>query len=309
MKKLIIILFSLTIIGAMGAINQNIRPKSSWSYTSEANSILDSYSYYTVKNTDNSNGLIVDKETFKPITGAFVEYNYNYEIQSIKNYKNGILDGKRFDYYSDGSISKITEYRNGQKEGEELQFFPSGSPQVISEYRNNSLTGTRYEFDDKGYRVLFTEYINGRKEGNEFKYSENILVEEYTYKNGKLEGRSVSYFTDGNIKSEGVYSNNFRDKEWVWYYPVSEGRNVRRLVEIYSNGKIKEVKGMYPNGNKERSMVLTNGNGVFEQYYIDGRLKLKGNVRNYTADGTWKFYDLRGVAVSSTSYNLGRFSY
>lgn len=309
MKKLVIVLFSFTAIGVMGAINQNIRPKSSWSYTSEANRILDSYSYYTSRNTEKINGIVVEIESKKPITGALVESDYNLEILSIKNYKNGILDGKKFDYYGDGSISQITEYKNGQRDGEELQFFPSGSPRVISQYKNNLLVGTRYEFDDRGYRVLFSEYVDGKREGSELRFSENILVEEYTYKNGKLDGKMISYFTDGNIKSEGSYKNNLRDSDWVWYYPASEGRRVKKLTESYSNGRLREVKGSYPDGTLERNMVLTNGNGVFEQYYNNGKIKLKGNVKNYSADGTWTSYDLRGVPVGRTNYNQGRFLY
>ncbi len=309
MKKLIIVLFLFSAIYLMSAINENIRPKSSWSYVSEANKILDSYNYYTSDNTTFSGGAVVDKESLDPITGSLVEYNYSHQVQSIKNYKNGILDGRRYDYYSDGSISKITEYKKGEKDGEELQFFSSGSPYIISEYKNSLLNGTRYEFDDKGYRVLFTEYINGKKEGEEIKFSENVIIQKSIYRNGRLNGKSIFYFSDGTIKAEGEYKDNFREKEWVWYYPVSEGKNIKKIVETYSNGKIREIKGMYPDGSKERSMVLTNGNGVFEQYYRNGSIKLKGNVRNYAADGTWTAYDLRGVPTARSSFNLGNFLY
>ena len=86
MKKLIIVLFSIIAISAAAAINPNTRPKSSGNYYSEQHRILDSRNYYTSENTTNSNGIVVSLESNSPITGSLVEYNYNYGIQSIKNF-------------------------------------------------------------------------------------------------------------------------------------------------------------------------------------------------------------------------------
>ena len=151
MKKLIIVLFSIIAISAAAAINPNTRPKSSGNYYSEQHRILDSRNYYTSENTTNSNGIVVSLESNSPITGSLVEYNYNYGIQSIKNYRNGVLDGKVYYFNGDGGVSKVSEYRNGQKNGEEIDFsLSTGYSTVISNYRNGILDGARYEFDDKG---------------------------------------------------------------------------------------------------------------------------------------------------------------
>ena len=161
------------------------------------------------------------------------------------------------------------------------------------------------EFDDKGSLTLAVEYNNGVKEGTELKFSQGIKIQEDIYKNGRKNGKSLSYYTDGNLKAEGVYVDNMRDKEWTWYYPASEGRNIKRLTETYDYGKLKQIKGQYPDGAKERKADLVNGNGDFEQYYNNGAIKLKGKIKNYTADGTWTAYDLRGVPVARNGFNLG----
>ena len=306
MKKLIVILFSLIALSAAAAINPNTRPKSSGNYYSEQHRILDSRNYYTSENTTNSNGIVVSLESNSPITGSLVEYNYNYGIQSIKNYRNGVLDGKVYYFNGDGGVSKVSEYRNGQKNGEEIDFsLSTGYSTVISNYRNGVLDGPRYEFDDKGSLTLAVEYNNGVKEGTELKFSQGIKIQEDIYKNGRKNGKSLSYYTDGNLKAEGVYVDNMRDKEWIWYYPASEGRNIKRLTETYDYGKLKQIKGQYPDGAKERKADLVNGNGDFEQYYNNGSIKLKGKIKNYTADGTWTAYDLRGVPVARNGFNLG----
>ena len=281
MKKLIIVLFSIIAISAAAAINPNTRPKSSGNYYSEQHKILDSRNYYTSENTTNSNGIVVSLESNSPITGSLVEYNYNYGIQSIKNYRNGVLDGKVYYFNGDGGVSKVSEYRNGV------------------------LDGARYEFDDKGSLTSATEYNNGVKEGTEVKFANGIKTQEDVYRNGRKNGKSVSYYTDGSLKAEGTYVDNVRDNEWNWYYPASEGRNIKRLTETYDYGKLKSIKGQYPDGSKERKAELVNGNGDFEQYYNNGAIKLKGKIRNYAADGTWTAYDLRGVPVARNGFNLG----
>ena len=306
MKKLIVILFSLIALSAAAAINPNTRPKSSGNYYSEQHRILDSRNYYTSENTTIANGIVVSLESNSPITGSLVEYNYNYGIQSIKNYRNGVLDGKVYYFNGDGGVSKVSEYRNGQKNGEEIDFsLSTGYSTVISNYRNGVLDGPRYEFDDKGSLTLAVEYNNGVKEGTELKFSQGIKIQEDIYKNGRKNGKSLSYYTDGNLKAEGVYVDNMRDQEWIWSYPASEGRNIKRLTETYDYGKLKLIKGQYPDGSKERKAELVNGNGDFEQYYNNGAIKLKGKIRNYAADGTWTAYDLRGVPVARNGFNLG----
>ena len=190
--------------------------------------------------------------------------------------------------------------------GEEIDFsLSTGYSTVISNYRNGVLDGARYEFDDKGSLTSATEYNNGVKEGTEVKFANGIKTQEDVYRNGRKNGKSVSYYTDGSLKAEGTYVDNVRDNEWNWYYPASEGRNIKRLTETYDYGKLKSIKGQYPDGSKERKAELVNGNGDFEQYYNNGAIKLKGKIRNYAADGTWTAYDLRGVPVARNGFNLG----
>lgn len=310
MKKFVITLFSLITISATAAINPNTRPKSSGTYYSEQYRILDNRNYYTTNDTFLSNGLVVSLNDNQPITGSLVEYGYNNGIQSIKNYKNGVLDGKVYYLNGDGGVSTVSEYKNGQKNGEEINFsFSTGYSSIISSYKNGVLDGPRYEFDDKGSLISASEYSNGVKEGNEIKFSEGRKIQEDIYKNGRKNGKSVSYYTDGSVKSEGIYRDNLRDKEWSWYFSAAEGKNVKRLTEVYDYGKLKQIRGQYPDGSKERKADLVNGNGDFEQYYNNGAIKLKGKIKNYAADGTWIVYDLRGVPVARNSFNVGGFQY
>ena len=64
----------------------------------------------------------------------------------------------------------------------------------------------------------------------------------------------------------------------------------------------KRQVGYYQNGSKEREMNLSNGNGDFTQYYENGKVKVKGSIRNNKAYGNWTFYSQDGYVTSTQSF-------
>ncbi len=67
-----------------------------------------------------------------------------------------------------------------------------------------------------------------------FSYKNGNPYREYTYKNGKKNGKFLEFYETGELKIEGSYSNNLKNGVWKVYY---------------KKGKIKE-KGKYNNGEK-----------------------------------------------------------
>ena len=62
--------------------------------------------------------------------------------------------------------------------------------------------------------------------------------QESTYKNGRLEGMVKYFKTSGKLWIKGYYSNDVRDKVWIYYKP--EG-GIERF-EIYDKGTLKATK-------------------------------------------------------------------
>lgn len=299
LKKSILILFSCIVLSSLlFSENINMNPKRSQDYSSLYTEAMNSV-YSTPETVSLSNNFAITKEDSAPFTGKLVEFNKNSEIKSVKNFKNGLYDGKMYFYFDNGNLLKILEYSQGVQTGEEIEFYSDGISKTVKNYKNGLLNGVSYEYDPTGVLTSVTNYTNNRKDGKELTVSNGVIVLENNYNNGVLSGLSTSYYLDGTLRSTGNYVNNLRNGEWVWKYPDG----TVKLVENYQNGKISgNITGYFPDGNKERVFQVTNGNGSFTQYYDNGKLKAKGSIVNYSSAGDWVFYDKNGNVMTTNPY-------
>ena len=91
--------------------------------------------------------------------------------------------------------------------------------------------------------------INGEITGYTKKYRLKRGLEfEGEYKNGKKNGKGKEYYTNGNIKFDGIYKE---DMKWT-----GKGYNI--------------------NGNLEYE--IKDGNGKFKEFYEDGILEFEGEI-------------------------------
>jgi antitoxin component YwqK of YwqJK toxin-antitoxin module len=80
-----------------------------------------------------------------------------------KNYKNGKLEGKQYDWYENGKLKYDENYKNGQ---------------------------LKYEYN----------YKNEKLEGKQYEWYQNAQLEfESNYKDGKLEGKQYSWYENGEL--------------------------------------------------------------------------------------------------------------
>ena len=63
-----------------------------------------------------------------------------------------------------------------------------------------------------------SHYKKGTLEGESKWYSENnVLLRHSIYKDGNLNGKTINYDSDGNITSEGDYTDNRKSGIWKYY--------------------------------------------------------------------------------------------
>ncbi|WP_298778764.1 toxin-antitoxin system YwqK family antitoxin [uncultured Polaribacter sp.] len=177
-------------------------------------------------------------------TGKWVSYYENGETKSIRNYKDGKLDGyQKMDYsqvlYMEG-ISK-----NGQKTGTWKSFLKE----------NNQLKYLK-KFDDFGNA---TGEWKGYYDSGELNFVENYL-------NNKPYGEQTKYFKNGNISSRGEKRNGKNDGIWEYYYDngnilcereFKNGVDNGKYVQYFKNGKIHKI-GTYKNFKKVGTWKIYN---------------------------------------------------
>jgi antitoxin component YwqK of YwqJK toxin-antitoxin module len=221
---------------------------------------------------------ITDAVTKKPLQGTYFisETRIKFYVGSIKNgipdgdweiyyqekldkkatYVNGKLDGKLYSYFDDGRISSEKTYKDGI-----IQHY-------ISHYNNNRLATEEFynekgqkhghiiSYDRKGKKLEDETYVNGRLDGKSVKY-ENQSTVENEYKDGNLIFSRETY-TNGNLKHESSYNE--------------DGKRNGRCVYGYENGKV-EHEDFYLNGKKqEEKHYFKNGLLQSEKTY-DGNEK------------------------------------
>lgn len=98
------------------------------------------------------------------------------------------------------------------------------------------------------------------------------------YVNGIANGKWLTFFDNGGIKSIGNWANGKLNGKYI----------------LYSEQGYKISQTTYINGVE---------NGGYEMYYPDGRLHIKGQTSNGRPVGIWRFYNYDGSLKREINYN------
>ncbi len=246
-----------------------------------------------------------------------------YNITLIK--KAGIYDsdnGKKADYYDDGS--KKAEYilSNGKLNGTIKVYYENGTIKKTGNFTNGSENGLFKEYDESGNLEAEYTMTNGKKNGVIKIYEDGKLSYSNTLKDDIKNGQHIEYYYNDEtgklqLKQIGDYLNDEKNGTWKLFFVED---NIEKLltVENYTrdikNGAFQDIKGDSLIIGNYRNDLL---NGEYKVYLDLSRMILGGVIRTDTAklnliaegnyyeneeSGYWKYYDL-----SKTLINEGRF--
>ncbi len=194
----------------------------------------------------------------------------------------GLRQGKWTGTYSNGALRYKGQFRNGTPVGTFLYYYPTGLLKAKMTYADNGhvarvityhLNGKpmaqgkfidrkkdsiwRYYSDTDGKLVLEESFKKGIKDGPTIIYygTTGKPSELTEYKNGRKNGRWITYFPDGKISTRGFYVNDTLQGPY-------------RVYDI--NGKLL-IKGQYKNALQE---------GLWTIYDTTGRLQKKEYFRS-----------------------------
>jgi uncharacterized protein len=264
--------------------------------------------------------------TGKPETKS--EYYEEIEIDG-KKIKN-VFHGIRERYRDNGKIDSREKYIYGKKEGTWETYYTNGNIRETNTYKNNLQIGKSIGYDEEGNMIYDAnfEIIKGDsidisvKTGTEKRWKNKVLVFETTYKNGKengirksyfpsgklsqiqnfvddlLQGESIEYYENGNIKSKRNYNSfvtaskekKFNQTGWVFQYDDDGILSTKlffdslgnRIIQYsYHNGKLNQIYidkvlelNYFPDGKFMSEKIMTTQYGPFSRYYF-----MNGNIR------------------------------
>lgn len=259
-----------------------------------------------------SNQKSIKDESSKPLLKQSISEEY-LQINFVKN-------GFYTSYHTNNLIKSKGEYINNHQNGLWTFYFENGKTMAQGNFKNG----------DGGNIGTSGISRNGREGKWTFYYNSGNIETEYFYVKGELQGRSVSYYENGNKKDEtdwvndnssrsvSYYENGNKKDETVW---LNDNTN-RKVIKYNENGKIKS-NATFKNSTLNGLVIIYNDEGIklSEQYYKDGKQnglkttffqngfkeneltfvndKLHGPVKTYYENGKIKF-DMNADSLSKS---------
>ncbi len=185
------------------------------------------------------NGKRYGVATYYYDNGKLKSKNTFYEEILINNKTmRGVYDNEKTDYYSTGKIQWIENYKMGLKDGLFERYSENGILTEHKEFKNGLQVGAEFYYDSKGIKTSETIFEIIQKDTASFSqktdtsrgWKEGVLISETQFLNGKENGMRTSFYPSGKICSE---------------YSLKDGLLQGKSIEYFENGQIKTVRNYY----------------------------------------------------------------
>ena len=229
-----------------------------------------------------------------------------------------------------GKFSQGKVNAEGSREGQWKYYNEKKELTQEGQYINGKEEGLWKKYS-KGNLIREENYKNGKLEGiaKDYSLKTHQVYKEMEYKNGVREGFFRDYWDNGNIKEEGILDKHFK-KQGIWKEYNSNGElnkesnyidgKARGIQKIYRDNNIEvwdQVKSghranvtlydlKYNKLNVVESIVNTEKNGKYKEYYENGNLKIEGQYQNGNMKGIWKEYHKNEKLKKEVNYKEGK---
>jgi antitoxin component YwqK of YwqJK toxin-antitoxin module len=197
--------------------------------------------------------------------------------------ENGLKQGVWIKMWNNGVVKYKGEFMDDSPVGTFKYYYPSGKEKSIMTFSEKGTRANNISFHENGKKMAEGVFINQKKEGT-WKYFSDVdekLVSEENYKDGLLNGETITYYIDDQKPFEVIeYKEGNKEGKWIKYFP--DGQKMTETT--YKNNKLE---------------------GIFLNYDPDGKLLVKGQYKEGEMDGTWYYYDETGKLYRKEVYNKG----
>ncbi|MBU1355474.1 MAG: hypothetical protein KJ620_02810 [Candidatus Edwardsbacteria bacterium] len=244
--------------------------------------------------SDSGSFIIGEKESYfidKKIKGKYCEYYHNGKIKIKTYFKNRFITDEWKSFYENGNVELIGLPENANSFINWVGYDTLGTMlfanKVVDKYEyhwtydNNG--NPKYERIYKdGRRIIYRCYYDNLRIEEEilspvdtlwmftYYHSNGIINHLKTEINEHEQGKSISYYENGGIKSTGSMNGFQFAGLWTWYY---DNGKIQKQIDFDSLGGL---------------------NGRYVEYYRNGKIKTDAHFSQKMLDKDFKEYDEEG---------------
>lgn len=166
------------------------------------------------------------------------------ELQSIGNYKNGVLHGVHTSWYANGEMFELEHYVDGKLDGVRKVWSKGGKLKFRDTYSKGNLNGLSESWHRNGQKFHEINYKDGRKHGLATYWLPNRVMSKRTeYVEGKKQGEEMEWDGESKIITIRKYVDGVEKELTYFDHPkVTEKTIIKEDGTIESHRKINTEK-------------------------------------------------------------------
>lgn len=192
----------------------------------------------------------------------------------------GLKQGKWVKTYQNGATRYEGQFRNNKPYGQFKYYSEYSNLEAVTNFSDDGVIAYTETFHENGQPMAKGKYINQKKDSTWLFFSDvdGALVAKENYKNGVLDGESITYYPESETLAEVIiYKNGLKHGPYFKYFP---------------NGEIM-VQGSFKDDMP---------NGLFEVFYPGGKPEIRGEYQNGNKIGDWDYFAEDGTKMSEEEF-------
>lgn len=221
----------------------------------------------------------------------------------------GELEGPFTVLWPSGILRQEGTYRRGQRDGSFVQYFRTGDRHLEYTYADGVPQGVWYEWFVEGQLTSEERFRDGRRHGLcrrwvrrelpegmvEDPSAEAVLLEEFEYVDGVLEGAWTDYWpSTGELRRTGRMENDLKVGLWRAHREDGSLKAEREFVAGVQEGR----ETLYDEeGNRIAENLYSDGvqQGLQRSWYSNGQLQSEGEMVAGLREGPWTYHQPDGT--------------
>lgn len=186
----------------------------------------------------------------------------------VEEVKPATGQGQRMVYYKDLEGNRVNGWMSKRVKGKVV---------MLSRFENGLPEGKNIAYSQSGRVSSVMDFVDGNALGPyRFLHPNGMLAVEGAFKGGEPDGIEEKWHPNGMKQATCNYSNGLPNGLIMEWYENGQ----KRVHGTFRNGKFLTGKGWKPNGGKCPVSEVSEGNGLFVRYHMDGSVSSRHRYLN-----------------------------